>query len=1712
MAQVNPPYFFDELQRPVSRKTPSERERTLGFSVKDLDWLLTLYYATDAARQNKKARGHPMKVERLLVAISGKPAIVLAGAFIMSPTPDEARAVLFTPYGGLELFDSRADLLEAVEERLKQPDQRTELLQFLAIEERDALPSEDSLTVNTAAVPGAVMEDQRQGILDAQQKNVVALLDQLRKVPTLRWMLDTLLNIMARRYFPSLDQSDTRVDFLGKVATDEEHRLGASMPLREALLQFYVRQGWPTDQTRTFANPGHDASHHTAQQQAKDQQDWDSLVAQTSGTLSALLHSLLQTYWHEDYREGQSRLRFFAQVISDKFRVDLLFKHLDLIVSTEESQTLRAIFLADQAARTAYASTLSIEKVQVHAPYQHYVELASTLLISDSHAYLYTQSRGLQVLGNLEELKTMLQAMLKAAGHEDELFNFLSLDEHSVFIGMDQVQVTGKPVAGDVFQDMIEDIAAKQFSNLEHALGLYRRSAGAINLGALLDTALDIRAMLDSRLLEQNAEGHWSVHPVTSGNGRPSTVLAEHARLQLGRLRVMHDALALERSKQVTLRDLAAHALDAELAKGHTHLKANDVYLNTYKTAAQERETRVPETSQGMVEYFIARLAGQAVTLTASAMRGFYGKPEVLIALKLPNLTVASFNTVIDKVLGSFVDHDLRALPHLLIENNRPRLAQGLFEGLSGEAQLRRLSATLAPTHLALLGSVLNNESMTRLTRHGLNGFIPDAYGLSLNVGTHTEPLANCFVMTERGGIDPEHSGAAVLWTPGRGYEGFTSVKTLRDSLDRRLQDAHDRLLLVEHLPPSKRAPHQRFTLGPLQRIDDHLLNDRQRTYSRLVLDEIDHLLSMGLSAQRFQDCMDALIHRAPPSNLGRAINIARSLINQQALPVWLGMAAQADQRLHVELLEQYRLSAPQERDYLHGITPLRDKVASTLKTLLAARFPEQTVDPEHVLIAPRIELRGHTQSLTDFALRHLPQLRAEDIRATSRSATPLPATLDGNAVVQLVRQVDVKSLYQSLLGTHLNGDTDDTRERRQLFCRQMPWQLLQYAHEQKLDERLSDAAWRLIQQAFDMPDAVARAAVSGVKALVRPLELIATKGASVVTALGCYLIGAEADDPLVLYAPYSPRHVLKAYKNESELLHEFTSPGALQDWVIGQMQTVHQATYRNLLRRPNSEIRLGTSSVSGNLLHRLFDDNREMLNRMLTCQFTASGQHLWDAISSLLTEEIPRGLMFMAGKLAYPLVVWRSYALFKTSAEDLQQHRWTRALKSFIAGVAELAALRGELETVLPDASAAQQPPSPAPWPSPPSPKAMTLDTYAVTDPARTCLKTFEAHDVALDAANLDAQTHTYKEKYGTRHFVPAAGKVYAVSKAGDHWRLGTREDRGPWIERNAKGEWVLDLTRHTPRYGKILTRLADRFYPPTVEQQGINVEAIGMRAINAVSSWKARCINEALNVATYYTVTCKRNIVHFAPTRDPLSRLGLFFGDMFGVVALSPDQLGRIERRIDEVLNELVNPSLIAPDSMRFVSGTDRYNPSDACAFILPADAQRKIYLMDRFFDPLLDVYQNRLNAPFDIAAHARAATLIHEITHITSATEDLAYLDTMRPFADLINVNISGATRLKTTLTDLRETALSTLTPASMLFKTWDEFSQQWEDFGKSSSSASLKDKVLSTTSAQTLQDARSVFMSNVDKRIDTILANADSITYLITHLGRALDAGA
>jgi hypothetical protein len=45
--------------------------------------------------------------------------------------------------------------------------------------------------------------------------------------------------------------------------------------------------------------------------------------------------------------------------------------------------------------------------------------------------------------------------------------------------------------------------------------------------------------------------------------------------------------------------------------------------------------------------------------------------------------------------------------------------------------------------------------------------------------------------------------------------------------------------------------------------------------------------------------------------------------------------------------------------------------------------------------------------------------------------------------------------------------------------------------------------------------------------------------------ALGCYLIDAQPEGagPLVLFAPYSPQHLLKEYANEEAFIKAFTTP-----------------------------------------------------------------------------------------------------------------------------------------------------------------------------------------------------------------------------------------------------------------------------------------------------------------------------------------------------------------------------------------------------------------------------------------------------------------------------------------------------------------------------------------------------------------------------------------
>ena len=1549
-----------------------------------------------------------MKVDRLLLNTPGNSVpVILAGAFMMGPTPEDNKVFLYTPYGGLEKFENAGYLNAELTERLDTPAMRIELLHFLSIAQRAALKPGDKITITTSLIEGDVFEDQAATIRLYQGQNAQAMLVELLKLPTLTSMLNVTLNSALNRHFPGLDQSKTRMSsFIEEVAVDSPDNSSApvrrwvdSVPLSEALLKFYQQQAWPLGRSREFFNPNKPDAPERA---ANDKQLWEKAVKDVAGSLTLSLQYHLETFWNTEVKPGQSRRAFFAEAISDKSRMDMLFKRQENIITAQQSQALSALYLLDSTLRKKQKDPLHIEKVRIWEHYPHYLELASTLMISNSSAYLYTQSEGLQLFEDYSSLGKALQEMTKAAGHEDELYASLTLEERHRFIGFDDPQISGSPVLGAVFPEIVEDIASKQLQNMEYALGIYRRSEGTIDIDALFDHALDIRAMLDNRLLTLDANGRWSTRPVASDKQRPSPVLVEKAKRQEQTFKTIEDAL--------------------------THIK----------------------------------------------------------------------------------EHDLNNIPSNFFEEITPKLAHAMSVGIRGEAELRLLNKTLHADDLAIINAVLNPDSPDRLTRQGLNGFRPDAYALTLErTGQHELlPLANCLLLTERGGIDPDHSGRVILWTPALGLEVFGSVTRVRTELTRRLLSPDERPAILENL--KERQFHQKYSLGPFRLIERNVPQDRQQSYIEHYLAERAQARALELPAKQLLSRLDQLKKRPAPTNMQQAMQMEQTIVKQQSLPVWLGMASAKEQQRHAELLEQYRNSVEADQDYLHGIQSLGDYAQEKLTELLERRYPGHVIDPSEVSITPHLALAGNKQVLTDFALNHFDDLDNTNFNVTSETAKALPTQLNEASVRQLVRQLDIKTHYQTLLKTHLTVGNTGASERQQRFVKQLPWQLLQHAHGLKLQERLSDVAFSLIQQVVDMPDAIARATVSGTKAIIRPLEFIATEGATKVKALGLYLIGPESggNGPQILYSPYYQNHVLKEYEDETSFLSEFHAADALQNWILGLLPDSQQATYRNLLAATSSEIKLASTPINGNLLKQLFEDNTHLLLKMLTGQSEANRQSAWETVKNLFKTGVQLALQFLPGKLAYPLVVGQSYQHIKEAVEDLQEHKWGSALKEFINGMAQLATIRNALGSSPAQAAHAEEEAVVTePTVEPPA----IITTWAnmdLTAPQRTRLQPYEVMNVALNDLRKSQRLGVYEDAVTSHQYIPLAGKVYRVGQQGDHWRIISDQRKGPFVRKTDAQHWVFDTRKHLPRYGGVLTRLNDQYDAASSARRGMNIEAAGMKDIRRLYPERARMIIEALDLALFYTNNCKHNLRLLAPSIQPVTRIHRFVKEFLGISTIEPAHVQKLTTIIDDILAALVDPSLTSLDSKRFVTGSNRMSSDSQIAFTIPADVDRKLYLSNTFFTSGLGLYQPHLIIPFDVDAHARASTIIHELTHIVCGTEDIAYLDTARPFHDLLNP--ATGRHFKESLQKLQTQALSILTPVTDLFKVLDEATDTWVDPGAIDDTDHIEDHILNLTGGTDLADARRIFHADPLKRIDTLLGNADSVAYLITNLGRQLDA--
>lgn len=1684
------PYFFPEALRVIKRL--NERERQRGITEKDREFLRNLFFVDADAR---KAQTPPMIAERLLINLPGHEPVELAGAFMMSSEDAYTPVFFYGPQTGLEKFSDARQLLDTLEKRLLDDAQRGELLHFLALDDRIGLDFKPGASLTRQLITGNVFDEQRACIERGQNRTVQTLLNELSKLPLVATLLDQLLSSTLRKPFPSVDQRKTHVFFYARVSssTDQEKWVNALL-LRDALLLFHRQHAWPVGLRRVYTNPEILSPSGTSPQ-ARDLSQWDDGIQQASDQLRLYLNNSLLTYWNTDVYAGWSRREYFAQAMSDKSRVDLLLKRQQEIFTPEQWQQLNALYQPVEREHRPLT-----EKVRLWEHTSYYVELASTLVVTHPDAYLYTQSRGWQVLKDEHDLQATLKAMAVAQGHEDDFFGFLSLEERARFVGFENPQFSSVPFTGPVFSTLLETVIGKQQQNLEYCLDLYRRNQGTVNAYAMLDYGLDIRAMLDHRLRALDAEGRWSTHPCA-----PS-VPAEKARLTHRRLHSVSHALDTLIAQVPSLERVISEQLHATFPAAEVAaLNPQDLFINRYAGNADAQERRTPQSSQSLLVHCVARLLNQAQAIPDTAQYGVYGPRTRGQATKRPDLDIVRLNSMVTQWLAGLSRQPVAQIPRAGLEALIPKLAHSMSVGILEEARLRGLDKTLDERDIQILQTMLDPDNTVRGQDPVLKGFTPQAFTVSVLPAGQTSllRLTNCFVLTERGGLDHYHSGHALLWTPAAGVEAFASISDLREVLAQRLRSPTQRLGLLENLSALQHIPHRRYELGPLQLMTKPALQQCQQSWIEHYLAQRQHTLTLKAQASSLAQALGQLRSEVPANNLQRAMDIARLAELRHSLHNRLGAAPPREQRRQAEILEQYRIHTLHGRDYLYELDSLRQHVENRLNDMLV----DYSTYATGVEIVPRLALAGRRQSLLDFAMG------PTSAQAAEFDVVSLATGLTQTVVRQMLTQLNIQSDYHTYLNQKLSAGAAGVAQRLQDFSQQLPWQLLQHAHALKLQERLSDVGFELLQQAFDMPDAVARALVPGTTAQVRPLELLATAGASLAPALGLYFISAGREGPQVLYAPYHPTLSLREFESEAQFVQALNTPGALQDWVLRRLAAPQDATYRNLLassQGATSEITLGFNPIQGNLLGRLFDDNRQLLLNLLGAQLIQGAEAEWQTLTQVLDGTAGRMLGLLPGKLALPWAIWQSISLFTESAEALQDQHWGLALQTFINGLGQMAALGQALQ----DTKAlifdpAQQPPV---APTQPSANWSTLD---ITAPQRTLLSPSEVHDVGLTDMTLNTFNGTYQHK-GVPH-IALAGKVYRVESLGTFWRIKTAANHGPFVYRDSAGQWRLDTRQKIARYGQALGRLQDRADVSASARTTMNIEAIGMKAIRRLYPQRARMIVEAMDLATFYVQNCKLNLALLAPGIAPVTRIHRFVNSFFGIdinpdhgpQEIAPTLVQKLHRVVDQILAGLLDPSLYALDSKRFVVGSHRIDPQNNWGFTIDKDPDRRIFLTEHFFAPPFSDYDNRLTDYFDREVHARATLLIHELSHLVATTADAAYLDSVMPFSDLIETLTQAGRELAAYQKNRQTTGYSRRTPVSQLFKYVDVAGNVWRDFGSTPETEYIRDQILRTTGGVDLSNARGIFMTNLGKRVDTILDNADSVAFLISNLGRQLD---
>ncbi len=1611
----------------------------------------------------------------------------LACALLLSATAPEHPAIyLWTPLHGLQPFADRKQLHAHLRTLQGDPAAHFEL----------------------TALEGDVFQALMMGYVKERAQQLSSAATWLGQLPSLDSQLQAHL---ARRLPVAFADGPRQPDqWWAQVIDTASGATQYMMNLAQRVRQVYAREPLPDDRRLQWLDP------LGAVMPKSDQLRLEATLDQSvAGVPIDFIESLSQAW--------KAQRHSLAQALAAAFYQALLQARADDSLEPDDWATLST------AAAKGRIKLLSLAET-VDNPAQF--KVAGTLLIilqPHTHMFIYNALRGLQRVGAGEPINTYIN--LDGPGPSG-----LSTE------GLNDLKARQTPLAAitrnsaSPWLDAIDEIAQWQRRNLSSAL----RKAQPKDIGRIMvnvDQALDLRRMIDLRLLNLDPANRWLDRPLLGqnvldeigGDLDPRAEAMKRLHCQVNRFRAVHDS-------EPRISDWLGALINPYLAVINRQLTCENVLFNPSSSST----TTTPQLNMGD-----AVLDGLAPphTLTRAAALDAYGEP-------ISALPQALSNGVLGLALGRWPAYLATAAKAC---NGRP--VEGVWQWpqetfadirqrvLRLELAARLRDQTVPALRLDLLQQLL--DCPLHQQRLALKNKAAEAHALNVSFpGSETAmPVGSCFVVHEAGAP----TGPVLLWSGIEPLRSFDSLTALKTWVIKRLRSASEVISWQILLRPSQQLE-LAAALG--KNIDTDItlstqlihnpiwvhLQEEWRAHQILAGETAAQLAtSTGFRGQLWHRYVD---WKQQGDTLFPLFTRMQVLLESQflesVLPTWITGATVEDLETYANLMERCGRVSGEHHDYLFGIENLSDFAHRLLSAELKKDLGEDAPDPDNVMVqfthqvnapgtpgmpivmtaAATVVNSGQlTQSAPDQFASHAGEHLS--LHMADASAT-VPEKLTVPYVRGLFARLDIARQFRTLLAEKLVTGDPDYPKRQTRFCQVLQAVLQQTAYALKLQKKLSDTAHDNVQRILSMPDPAARDSVPGEPVGLFPLRLRREPGVHSDKVTGMHVFAPQdvSKGPVVLYIANTEQQDLCEYPSWAALREHLLTNPKMQGTLLERLPVKARRVYANGgFQHPNlykpwlgsdglaippvaDAATLDTTPINHNALQYLFRDNLELLELIVRANTVTSAEAGLTAQHYLRTLALDQVLMAVPHTLGLVINAWESKNWFVASYASVAQHQWGQAVAQFAAALGILASSRKSKE---PEAAASAHPHQEelAQRPSTVVAKApVTLSSH---------LAPFEVRDLTLSKLERDTTQHLFS--HGDRYYAIMKGRAYRVKKVDDTWQLYNGQELGPTIawdttDSQWKPGFRLGLSGGMMRIGTQPGPYTDAEVNQSVNRI-FTVTARGMNDIYLHDLEKAQRIETAHRRAVNYLRVAHLNIQGEAVTGRRAPHVDQLLSTTFDVPVPDDQLRQQVMERLEQTLSFLLDSTMNPSKSNRYVIGENKVGYSSVVAFSVRGDMKQQIFLSDKYFEVPPDYKANLASdSPFPVTLHFQASVLIHEVAHLACLADDFAYVYAQAPLLKAIDNSSAPGERLCRQLLESRQ-AFRKKTPRNKLFKTTDPATGKQRDLAPSTDLG--YDTLLKVGGVATLAEVRDLFRTDDDIRAKIILLNADSIAFLATRLG-------